>query len=107
ARAPAPPAITDERGKGGGHTDTQLDALTGLPSRFSWDETLTRGDAARARSPMTASVVVLDVDCLTLANETRGHDFGDELLRTVASLVRRGIRGEDLVARIGGDEFRG
>jgi diguanylate cyclase (GGDEF)-like protein len=97
--------IVDERWDDGGHTEGQLDALTGLPNRLGWDETITRGDAARARSPVTASVVALDVDGLTLANETRGHDFGDELLRTVASLVRRVIRDEDLVARIGGDEF--
>ncbi len=97
--------IVDDRWNDGEHTETQLDALTGLPNRLGWDETITRADAARARSPMTASVVALDVDCLTLANETRGHDFGDELLRTVANLVRRVIRDEDLVARIGGDEF--
>ena len=97
--------IVDERWNDGWHNEGQLDALTGLPNRLGWDETITRGDAARARSPMTASVVALDVDGLTLANETRGHDFGDELLRTVASLVRRVIRDDDLVARIGGDEF--
>jgi diguanylate cyclase (GGDEF)-like protein len=50
-------------------------------------------------------VIVLDVDCLKLANDSRGHGFGDEVLRRVAALVRGTVRDQDLVARVGGDEI--
>jgi diguanylate cyclase (GGDEF)-like protein len=85
--------------------EAQVDALTGLANELGWEAAITRGDAVRAARPSTASLITLDVDCVGHANETRGHEFGDELLRTVASLVRQVIRGGDLVARIGGDEF--
>jgi diguanylate cyclase (GGDEF)-like protein len=92
-------------GDDGAHVDALCDALTGLANRAGWDDVITRADAARAESPMTASVIVLDVDRVELANESRGNDFGDELLRTVASVVVGVLREQDLVARIGGDEF--
>jgi diguanylate cyclase (GGDEF)-like protein len=85
--------------------EAQVDALTGLANELGWEEAITRGDAVRAERPLTTSLVTLDVDCFGYANETRGHDFGDELLRTVASLVRQVMRAGDFAARIGGDEF--
>lgn len=81
------------------------DALTGLPNRIGWDEAITRADEERAVNPTTESLIALDVDCLTIANDTRGSEVGDDLLRTVVTIVRGAIREQDLVARIGGDEF--
>jgi diguanylate cyclase (GGDEF)-like protein len=83
----------------GAHLEARRDALTGLANRLAWEE------AARSETARPASVVVLDVDCLKLANDSRGHEFGDEVLRRVAALVRGAVRAQDLVARVGGDEM--
>jgi diguanylate cyclase (GGDEF)-like protein len=51
------------------------------------------------------TVAFVDVDGLKAANDTRGHSAGDQLLRGLASGLRSGLRGQDLVLRYGGDEF--
>jgi diguanylate cyclase (GGDEF)-like protein len=80
--------------------DARIDALTRLENRRAWDEAL------RKRSIGTpAGVIVLDVNDLKAANDAYGHEFGDELLRTVAAIVRGAVREDDLVARLGGDEL--
>jgi diguanylate cyclase (GGDEF)-like protein len=83
----------------GAYLEARHDALTGLANRLAWEE------AARSETATPASVIVLDVDCLKLANDSRGHEFGDEVLRRVAALVRGTVREQDLVARVGGDEI--
>jgi diguanylate cyclase (GGDEF)-like protein len=107
---PTAGASPDRRGDGAdylrpGDDGLHVDALTGLANRAGWNDVITRADEARVENPMTASVIVLDVDRVELANETRGNDFGDEVLRTVASVVVGVLREQDLVARIGADEF--
>lgn len=59
--------------------------------------------ARRSRAPVTA--VYLDLDNFKAVNDQFGHDAGDHVLRTVAAMVQGGIRGADMVARVGGDEF--
>jgi diguanylate cyclase (GGDEF)-like protein len=59
--------------------------------------------ARRQRSPLT--VAFIDVDGLKQANDTRGHEAGDQLLKGLASTLKAGLRGQDLVLRYGGDEF--
>jgi diguanylate cyclase (GGDEF)-like protein len=49
--------------------------------------------------------VLVDVDHLELANDRHGHAVGDELLGAVAATLREAVRDDDVVARIGGDEF--
>jgi diguanylate cyclase (GGDEF)-like protein len=88
----------------GAYVDARRDALTGLANRLAWDEAIARAQAAVDETATPASVIVLDVDGLKLANDSRGHEFGDDLLRLVASLVRSTVREQDVVARIGGDE---
>ena len=83
----------------GAYLEARRDALTGLANRLAGQE------AVRSDTAMPASVIVLDVDCLKLANDSRGHEFGDEVLRRVAALVRGTVREQDLVARVGGDEI--
>ena len=62
---------------------------------------ITRADAAQE----AFSVVFLDVDDLKVVNDTYGHLAGDALLREVANALTDAVRGEDVVARYGGDEF--
>jgi diguanylate cyclase (GGDEF)-like protein len=89
----------------GAHLEARQDALTGLANRLAWEEATARADAASIENATPASVIVLDVDCLKLANDSRGHAFGDEVLRRIAAIVRATVREQDLVARIGGDEI--
>ncbi|SDQ63550.1 sensor domain-containing diguanylate cyclase [Quadrisphaera sp. DSM 44207] len=81
------------------------DSLTGLGNRRGWDsrvEHLLSG-ARRTGHPLT--VALLDLDRFKAYNDTHGHLAGDELLRALAEGVRGALRGVDVVARWGGDEF--
>jgi len=78
------------------------DALTGLYSRTYFAIEVERLEASRLY-PVTC--FVCDVDYLKDVNDNQGHAAGDELLKRAANLVRGCFRAEDVVARIGGDEF--
>jgi diguanylate cyclase (GGDEF)-like protein len=81
------------------------DALTGLPNRFVFEERIHAlvEQARRHGRPLT--LAALDLDHFKAVNDTAGHAAGDALLRTVADLIRQRLRAEDIVCRIGGDEF--
>ena len=81
------------------------DALTGLPNRTSLDEFLEHELHHASRSGEQLAVLFLDLDRFKHINDSLGHAVGDELLRGVAARLRERLRDEDLVARIGGDEF--
>jgi diguanylate cyclase (GGDEF)-like protein len=89
----------------GAHVEARHDALTGLANRLAWEEAIADAEAARRDAAVPASLVVIDVDNLKAANDSRGHDFGDEVLRRIAATVRGAVREHDLVARVGGDEL--
>lgn len=81
------------------------DQLTGLANRrctLDWLERLVRA-SAEVDEPL--ATLIFDIDHFKLVNDTRGHQTGDEVLRRVAALARRELRTEDLVGRIGGEEF--
>lgn len=78
------------------------DQLTGLYNRRFFEEELKRLDTAR-NLPIT--LVMLDVNGLKLTNDAFGHLVGDQLLILVADILKRICRSDDIVARIGGDEF--
>jgi len=78
------------------------DPLTGLYNRAYFEEEMARLNPQR-QGPI--SILVMDLDGLKIVNDTLGHQAGDELLRTAARLIRRCLRKEDCLARIGGDEF--
>lgn len=77
------------------------DMLTGLRNRRALDPVLTRLIARR--TPFT--LMHLDLDFFKSVNDTLGHAAGDEVLVRVARILREEIRDEDVVARVGGDEF--
>ena len=53
----------------------------------------------------TGALIVLDLDNFKLINDIYGHEMGDQVLKIFAEMTRRNIRSEDIVGRIGGDEF--
>lgn len=81
------------------------DALTGLPNRTLFFDRLRQGLYKRERSGKMLAVVYLDLDRFKIINDTLGHHTGDQLLREVATRLRRVIRKADTISRLGGDEF--
>jgi PAS domain S-box-containing protein len=76
-----------------------FDSLTGLPNRrFFRDQLATSIDRAKAHHGLVA-VLFIDVDRFKKANDTLGHDIGDQLLREVGKRLNQTVRGSDTVAR--------
>jgi len=78
------------------------DVLTGLYNRAYFEETLAQ---LEKKSTLPISILVADVDGLKRINDEFGHSAGDDLLRSAAEILRASFRAQDVVARIGGDEF--
>ena len=81
---------------------TFYDSLTGLYNRAYFEEELKRLDTPRQ---LPLSLILGDINGLKLANDVFGHKEGDKLLISISNKLRANCRGEDLVARWGGDEF--
>lgn len=85
---------------------TNLDPLTGLANRRSFDDMLAAECQRASRADGFLSLLMVDVDHFKLFNDHYGHLAGDECLRRVASVLHRCIRrAGELVARYGGEEF--
>ena len=87
---------------------TQLamqDQLTGLANRASSLAELDRALQSSQRSGRATAVLMIGLDRFTEINDTLGRNFGDELLRAAAARIQVTVRGSDLVARSGSDEF--
>ena len=82
--------------------EAATDALTGLANHRSFHETMRGLVAARSAG---FALVLADIDDFKELNDTRGHVAGDDALRDVGALLRRGMRPADSVFRIGGEEF--
>lgn len=82
-----------------------MDPLTGLANRRGWELLLEREEQRCRRYGAVASVLMLDLDGLKAANDSRGHAAGDALIRKAADVLRSAVRSADVVARLGGDEF--
>ncbi|MEO8056309.1 MAG: EAL domain-containing protein [Acidobacteriota bacterium] len=81
------------------------DALTDLPNRVLFNDRLSLAILHAQRRRQALVVMFLDLDHFKRVNDTLGHSAGDELLVKVADRLRRCIRQDDTVARVGGDEF--
>ena len=78
------------------------DGLTGLYNRTYFEEELARLEPSRQ---FPVSILVCDVDNLKKINDTKGHAEGDKAIQAAGNLLANAFRAEDVVARIGGDEF--
>lgn len=81
------------------------DPLTRISNRRRWDERLVEEVARAQRDGSSLSLAVIDLDRFKAYNDSRGHQRGDDLLRTAASAWHASLRATDVVARIGGEEF--
>lgn len=81
------------------------DPLTGLPNRSLFNERLAEARVRAERDRTSYAVIFLDLDDFKIVNDTLGHIAGDQLLRTVADRLGAIARSDDMVARMGGDEF--
>ncbi|WP_034295758.1 bifunctional diguanylate cyclase/phosphodiesterase [Herbaspirillum sp. RV1423] len=81
------------------------DVLTGLPNRALLAERIQHAIHVSKRSGLSFAVLFMDLDGFKAINDSLGHAVGDGLLVAVGQRIRACIRSEDMVSRIGGDEF--
>lgn len=81
------------------------DMLTGLPNRRYAMHCFTQEWLASARDGTPLSCMMIDADGFKQINDTYGHDAGDVVLQTLATCLRHAVRTDDIICRLGGDEF--
>lgn len=84
---------------------SETDELTGLKNRRRFHDSLANAYAVAQAEGRSLSLLMLDVDHFKSLNDRLGHRAGDEVLRTLATILRDHVRPYDLVARYGGEEF--
>ncbi|QUH27264.1 sensor domain-containing diguanylate cyclase [Serpentinicella alkaliphila] len=83
----------------------QHDALTGLPNRIALDFHIEEAKKKATRSGLTLTFLYLDLDGFKQVNDLLGHNVGDILLQRVAIILKENVRDDEIVVRLGGDEF--
>lgn len=86
------------------HTSVH-DDLTGLPNRLLLNSSISDMKELSTQNSKKLALIFLDLDHFKNINDTLGHDIGDVLLQTISLLIQKNISENDIVARIGGDEF--
>ncbi|MBC7736112.1 MAG: diguanylate cyclase [Candidatus Saccharibacteria bacterium] len=81
------------------------DPLTGLSNRRVFDDKLRRALSAPRPRSVPACLAIVDIDFFKRVNDTHGHPAGDEVLKAVAATCKLTLRGDDITARMGGEEF--
>ena len=85
--------------------NSTLDALTNLNNRRQFETRLSQEIAITKRQENPLCAMMLDIDFFKKVNDTYGHAAGDEVLRTVAGIIKQALRESDIPARYGGEEF--
>ncbi|WCB93588.1 hypothetical protein DSM104299_02301 [Baekduia alba] len=85
--------------------DATTDPLTGLANHRAFQERLRAELGRAARHGSSVAVALVDVDNFKAVNDAGGHAIGDSVLRDVAGVLGEHLRAEDVLARVGGDEF--
>jgi GGDEF domain-containing protein len=83
----------------------KYDQLTGLANRYMFLEELELTKKESSLLNTSFAILFIDLDGFKLINDTYGHEIGDEVLKEVAKRIRSIVRKNDLVSRLGGDEF--
>jgi diguanylate cyclase (GGDEF)-like protein/PAS domain S-box-containing protein len=81
------------------------DPLTGLFNRRFMEETLEREIHRAIRMKAPIGMIIADIDHFKIFNDTYGHEAGDSMLREISRLLTNQVRQEDVVCRLGGEEF--
>ena len=82
-----------------------IDPLTGLNNRQSFYERFKEKFDEALRTGDTLAVLYLDIDKFKFLNDHYGHDYGDQLLTAFAKRLKNSLKADDLIGRVGGDEF--
>lgn len=82
-----------------------IDPLTGLPNRAAWTERLEHEISEWQQHGNTLLLAMLDLDHFKRINDNYGHLAGDKVLKIIATVLRKRLRGTDFIARFGGEEF--
>jgi len=85
--------------------EARTDALTGLNNRLAFQEELTELPKSLEDDSHIPCLLIIDIDHFKQVNDTYGHLAGDQVLAAIAQEIRASIRGRDMVARFGGEEF--
>jgi len=85
--------------------EASTDALTGLANRKAFDAALLEQTALATDMCNDLCLIMADIDHFKHFNDNRGHLIGDKLLRFVSNILKDSLKGQDLVARFGGEEF--
>jgi len=97
--------LADRRRAERNEYDATHDFLTRLPNRSGFGDAFERMRTRIAAAGRIAALLFVDLDGFKDVNDRHGHLIGDALLQLVATRLRNAIRGTDLLARYGGDEF--
>ncbi|MDD7835583.1 MULTISPECIES: putative bifunctional diguanylate cyclase/phosphodiesterase [Paenarthrobacter] len=81
------------------------DPLTGLSNRSAFAAALSEAQNQEVEGKKRAAILLLDMDGFKAINDSLGHTIGDKVLETVAHRISGAVRDQDMVARMGGDEF--
>lgn len=88
------------------HKEAHSDALTGLANRRAMDKFISENiNLSHAEEQPKLSCIILDIDFFKKINDQYGHLVGDSVLRFIAKILNNLTKGQDLVARFGGEEF--
>ena len=90
--------------KGIKHT-ARTDMLTGLLNRRGFDEALLEARQESIHHDTALSIILADIDHFKKVNDTHGHLIGDSVLKMLSKLLKEHIKGKDIAARFGGEEF--
>ena len=85
--------------------ESLTDALTSISNRKAFDSALEQSIETAREESTSFSLLMLDIDHFKQFNDTYGHLVGDKVLRFIASILTRCLKGSDLAARFGGEEF--